>query len=82
MVSPIVPPIAMIFILIDLLVLVVEEVAKVFRVVRGLVLVVEEVVSVIGVVGCSLVQMVVVTSSHKIIVKNIGLLSTIYPINI
>ena len=58
----------MIFIVIGLLVLVVEEVAMVFRVVGGFVLVVEEVASVFRLVGCSLVQMVVMTSSHQ----NIG----------
>ena len=53
---------------IDLLVLVVEEVATVFRVVSGFALVVEEVARVFRVVGCSLVQMVVMASSHQIIV--------------
>ena len=57
----------MIFIVIDLLVLVVEEVAMVLRVVGGFVIVVEEVARVFRVVGCSLVEMVVMTSSHQII---------------
>ena len=58
----------MIFIVIGLLVLEVEEVAMVFRVVGGFAVVVEEVAWVFRVVGCSLVQMVVMTSSHQIIV--------------
>ena len=54
----------MIFILIDLLVLVVEEASVVFRVVGGSVLFVEDVATVFRVVGGSLVPMVVMTSNH------------------
>ena len=60
----------MIFIVIGLLVLVVEEVAIVFGVVGGFVLV-EEVASVFRLVGCSLVHMVVMTSSHQISVRKL-----------
>ena len=56
----------MIFIVSGLLLLVIEEVAIVFGVVGGFVLVVEEVANVFRLVGCSLVHMVVMTSSYKI----------------
>ena len=61
----------MIFIVIGLLLLVVEEVAIVFGVVVGFVLVVEEDASVFRLVGCSLVHMVVMTSSHEISVRTL-----------
>ena len=61
----------MIFMVIGLLVLVVEEVAMVLRVVGGLVRVVGDVARVFRVVGCSLVQMVVTTSSYQIMVRNL-----------
>ena len=61
----------MIFIVIGLLVLVVEEVAMVLRVVGGFAVVVDEVARVFRVVGCSLVQIVVMPSSHQIMVRSL-----------